>query len=93
MKKINKLQHVINILVVLLFITIATMVALTSCNQQILDTTYTFNKAYITIGNETIKVDVKSWKDYDDSDQIQVETKDGTVYFGHASNIILVKEK
>lgn len=68
------------------------MFSFVSCNQQIIDTSYTFNKAYITIGDETIKVDVDSWTDYDSSDQIQIKTTDGKVYFGHSSNIILVKE-
>lgn len=69
-----------------------TAISLTSCNQQIIDTSYTFNKAYITVGSSTITVDVKTWNDYDDSDMVQVITKDGTVYYSHSSNIILVKE-
>lgn len=67
-------------------------ISLTSCNQQIVDTTYTFNKAYITVGSSTITVDVKTWNDYDDSDMVQVTAKDGTVYYSHSSNVILVKE-
>lgn len=69
-----------------------TAISLTSCNQQIIDTSYTFNKAYITVGSSTITVDVKTWNDYDDSDMVQVTAKDGTVYYSHSSNIILVKE-
>lgn len=64
--------------------------AMTSCNKQIIDTSYTFNKAIINTGNEVITVNVKSWKDFDDGDQIQIKTDDGTVYLVHSSNITLI---
>jgi hypothetical protein len=73
-------------------IAIIAMLTLASCNQTIIDTSYTFNRAYINIGDEVLNVEIESWKDYDDSDQVQVKTKDGKVYYGHSSNIILVKD-
>jgi hypothetical protein len=68
------------------------MFSFVSCNKQMFDTSYTFTKAYINLGNKTIEVDVESWTDFDDGDQIQIKTTDGKVYLGHSSNIILVKE-
>lgn len=66
--------------------------AMTSCNKQIIDTDYTFDKAIIDTGNEVITVNVKSWTDFEDGDQIQVKTDDGTVYLVHSSNITLIYE-
>ncbi len=66
--------------------------AMTSCNKQLIDTSYTFNKAIINTGNEVITVKVKSWKDFDDGDQIQIKTEDGTIYLVHSSNITLICE-
>ena len=67
------------------------ILALTSCgyNKQIFDVDYHFNKAIIeNVGT----VEIKSWNDYENSDMIQVTTKDGTVYLTHSSNIILVSD-
>lgn len=61
-------------------------------NKDMHDTEYTFEKAIIITGNETTVVDVKEWCDYKDSDQVQIKTKDGTVYFGSSDNIILIHE-
>lgn len=61
-------------------------------NKDMNDTENTFEKAIIITGNETTVVDVKEWCDYKDSDQVQIKTKDGTVYFGSSNNIILIHE-
>lgn len=61
-------------------------------NKDMHDTEKKFEKAIIITGNETTVVDVKEWCDYEDSDQVQIKTKDGTVYFGSSNNIILVHE-
>lgn len=60
-------------------------------NKDLFDTNYTFSKAIIVIGEKSIDVDVKQWRDYEDGDQIQITAKDGTVYLTHASNVLLVK--
>jgi len=65
---------------------------LTGCNRQIIDTTYSYNKAIISLPDGTIisgKVD--SWKDYEDGDQIQVKINDVT-YLVHSSQIVLISE-
>lgn len=70
---------------------IVMLLALSACgNRQLIDTTYTFNKAIISLPNGTVvEGKVTSWKDYEDGDQIQVVI-DGTTYLLHASNVALV---
>jgi uncharacterized lipoprotein NlpE involved in copper resistance len=59
---------------------------LTGCNRQIIDTTWTFKYADIE-GIGTVEID--SWRDYDESDMIQITAKNGTVYLTHSSNVVL----
>lgn len=79
-----------------LIITLAALIfigtVLTSCNAQVIDTTYKFDKAIISLPNgEIVEGEVESWRDYDGSDQIQV-TIDGTTYFCHHSDVVLIRE-
>lgn len=69
------------------------LLALSACgNRQLLDTTYTFNKAIISLPDGTVvEGTVTSWKDYEDGDQIQVIV-DGTTYLLHASNVALIAD-
>ena len=84
MKKIIKIL----LLTIIIF---SSLFLLTGCNKQIIDTTYSYNKAIINTGDETITVNIKSWKDYD-GEQLQIVTTDGKVYLGSSFNIILIKE-
>lgn len=76
----------------ILILLITGTVMLTGCgNRQILDTKWTFTKAKISIGNEMIEVNVKSWKDYDNGDSsVQVVATDGTVYLTDKKNVLLM---
>jgi hypothetical protein len=65
-------------------------VLLSGCNKTMIDTQYKFTKAKIVLGNETLTLDVKQWKDYEDS-QIQIVTPDGKVYLTHSTNVLLMK--
>lgn len=70
-----------------------TMLTLASCNYQVIDLNYKFDYAYISYGDGTVeKIKVASWRDYEDGDQIQVTSTDGTVYLVHSENCVLVKE-
>lgn len=75
-------------------ITLLMVIALTSCgNKQIIDLTYGFDKAIISLPNgDVVEGEVQSWTDYEDGDQIQVKI-DGVVYLVHSTNIVLIKEK
>lgn len=67
------------------------MIVCTSCNMQVIDTTYSFDYAYIRLANgEVVEGPIDSWKDYEDGDQLQVVIK-GTTYLTHASNVTLIK--
>lgn len=69
---------------------IAMIMVLTGCNKDILDLTYTFDRAIIKLPNgEVIEGKVSGWTDYDDGDQIQVKV-DGKTYLVHSSNIALI---
>lgn len=78
---------------IILAVSIVTLFVLNSCNKTIVDTTYTFDKAVLNLGEEYITINVKSWTDYQDGNQIRVTSTDGTVYLVHSSNITLIKEK
>ncbi len=95
MKENNKFSYVLPFVTAMMLfgmIAVILITSLTSCNKQIIDTNYTFNRAIINTGNEVIEVKVKSWTDYEDGDQIQIKAEDGTVYLVHSSNITLICE-
>ena len=75
----------------IILITIIT-IALTfsACNYQLIDLNYKFNYCYIKLQNgEVIEGEVDAWRDYDDSDQIQITMND-TVYLVHSMNCTLI---
>jgi len=75
-----------------IFIGVCAALLLTGCNRQIIDLTYNFNKAIITLGDGTkIDGEVESWRDFDDGDMIQV-TINGKTYLTHSSNVLLIHE-
>lgn len=77
---------------VLLTLMVAALIAMifTGCNKQIIDTSYTFDKAILYVGGEWITINVDSWTDYEDGDQIQVKDTDGNTYLVHSTNITLI---
>ena len=66
-------------------------VTLTACgNMQMVDTTWNYNKAVISLPDGTIvEGNVESWKDYADGDQIQVKI-DGVTYLVHSCDAVLI---
>jgi hypothetical protein len=61
-------------------------------NKQIFDTTYTFEKAIISLPNgQIIEGKIDSWTDFEDGDQIQVKIN-GITYLVHSSDVVLIKE-
>ena len=66
----------------------------TGYNATIFDTKYHFDKAYVTLPNgKSVEGMVQSWKDWDDSDMLQVTFTDGRTFYTHGSNIVLVAER
>ena len=73
---------------------ILTCLLLAGCgNRAMIDTTYSFSRAivYAPDGTKVAEGKVTNWRDYDDSDQLQV-CINGKTYLTAAENIILVKE-
>ena len=70
------------------------MLILSGCgNKMLIDTHYEFNKAIIAHPDNTYEtVNIKSWDDYENSDQIQLMLEDGTVYLVHSTNCTLIYE-
>lgn len=62
-------------------------------NVQLLDTTYKFDLAQITMPDgSVVEGAVDSWRDYDDSDMIQVVIG-GVTYYTHSSNVVLYTKR
>lgn len=61
-------------------------------NRTVIDTTRSFETAYIALPNgESVVGEVQSWKHWDDSDMIQVKV-DGVTYYTHSTNVVLISE-
>lgn len=73
-------------------IALVAMLTLTACNYQVVDTTYNFDRAIISLPDgSVVKGKVESWKDYEDGDQIQLKV-DGVTYLIHSSDVVLIAE-
>ena len=81
---------------ILIAFLIVIALALASCsigNRQVgLDTVQSFDRYKIVIGNDIIEGKIKSWRDFDDSDVVQVTDTNGTVYLTHYKNTLLVRD-
>ena len=67
-------------------------VSLVACNKQVVDLTYSYERAIISLPNgEIVEGKVQSWTDFEDGDQIQVKIN-GVTYLLHASQIVLISE-
>lgn len=81
------MKKFIAILVIVLIVVFAT-----SCNRQMIDLTYKYDRAIIELPNgEIVDGKVQSWTDYEDGDQIQVKI-DGKQYLVHSSDVVLISE-
>lgn len=75
-----------------LALTLAALLTLTGCNKQLVDLTYSYDRAVLSLPNgEVIEGKVSSWTDFEDGDQIQVRI-DGKTYLVHSSNIVLISD-
>lgn len=62
-------------------------------NKQIIDFNHQkFNVAYV-LGNSNVweKVHIKAWKDWENSDSIQIITEDGKAIYTHLMNVKLME--
>ena len=80
------------LMIFVLFMLSFLLVTLTGCNYQMADTVYSFDRAIINIGDKTIEVEVKAWRDFEDGDQVQIVAPDGTVYLTDTTRCVLIKD-
>mgnify|MGYP005799109619 CR=1 FL=1 len=67
-------------------------ISLSGCNKQVVDLTYSYERAIVSLPNgEIVEGKVQSWTDYEDGDQIQVKI-DGVTYLVHSSQVVLISE-
>ena len=79
------------IAIALILILVISIITLSSCNMQILDTTYSYEYAYISLPNgKVIEGKVDSWVDYE-SDAVQIVIN-GKTYLTHYSNVVLISD-
>ena len=82
---------------VLIVMLIAAMLLLASCstgNRQVgWDSIQTFDKYTIVIGEQVLTGTVESWRDFEDSDVIQITSTNGITYLTHYRNVLLEKTK
>jgi len=75
-----------------LLLTLVLMLVFTGCNKQLVDLTYSYERAILSLPNgEVVEGKVSSWTDFEDGDQIQVRI-DGKTYLVHSSNIVLISD-
>ncbi len=80
------------ILVILLVAILFTATACTVGNRQVgIDTAQSFNRFKIVFGGDVIDGNIKVWRDYDDSDVVQITASDGTVYLTHYMNVLMMR--
>lgn len=78
--------------VVLALMLVVSAALLAGCNKQMVDLTYSYNRAILSLPNgEVVEGKVSSWTDFEDGDQIQVKI-DGKTYLVHSSNIVLISD-
>lgn len=78
--------------IICILLAVIMIVAMTGCNRQLIDATWSFERAVIFLPDgEKIEGKISSWRDYDTSDMIQVAI-DGKQYLTHSSNVILISD-
>ena len=81
----------ISVLVIMLAVGVF---SLTGCNQTIIDTNYTFDRAIVVLNDGTkMEIQIKEWTDYSDGEQLQIKGKDGKTYLVSSFNTILIKDE
>lgn len=63
----------------------------TAGNKTAIDLKYKYEKAIVYMNGEKLELDIDTWSDYD-GEQLQIITKDGTVYLISSFNTILIGE-
>lgn len=88
----NKLFIIWISLCILAVFVLASIILSTCSNYQPVDLNYNFNYAVIRLQNgDVIQGKVESWRDYEDSEQIQVKIN-GVLYLTNSYNCTLMND-
>ena len=87
MKK--KLPKLFTLIILLLAVLLITLISLSACNYNAIDAKCKFDHAYIKIGETWKVVEVKSWRDFEGGELLQLKLKDGTVILTCSMNCTL----
>ena len=80
------------VVLLMVVITLLSCLLLSGCNKQMMDLTYSYEYAIISLPNgEVVEGKVTSWTDYEDGDQLQVKIN-GKTYLVHSSNVVLISD-
>lgn len=79
------------VVALLLICIIVACVAMFTGNRSWVDTKYTFDKAVIYISGKPEEIELKSWHDAEDGEQITLVDKNGKVYLVSANYTMLTK--
>ena len=83
--------------ILIIAILVIAMVTLSACslgNRQIgLDTAQTFDSFKILFGDQVIEGRIKTWRDFDDSDVIQITDTNGNTWLTHYMNVLMKRNK
>lgn len=76
--------------ILIAILTLGIVFSMSACNRQMIDLTYNYKYAIISLPNgEIVEGEVESWKDFDDGDQLQI-TINGVTYLTHSTDVILM---
>jgi len=85
------MKRVVQILFAIAFVLLFFASLLVGCNKQVIDTTFKYDYAVISLPDgRIVEGQLQAWRDYDDGDQLQVKVN-GATYLVHSMNVALVK--
>lgn len=92
-RKTNEIRNKLFIIwISLCILAVLASIILSACNYQPVDLNYNFNYAVIRLQNgDVIQGKVESWRDYEDSEQIQVKIN-GVLYLTNSYNCTLMND-
>lgn len=72
-----------------LFVVLSLLI--TSCNYQVVDLNFKFTKVHVFETQQCYEIN--SWRDYEESDQIQVEIAGYGKCLFHSNQVVLIEDK
>lgn len=80
----------ITILILIVLILVCACASLACAGNMEANHGYEFNRAILRFSDGDMEIQIRSWYNYKGSDMVQITAIDGTVYYTHGSNVILI---